>query len=458
MPFNISVLLCVCIMYLMCFCVCFFIKVSPATFTRCWPESISGRVEHTPRPATVKKTSHVAPDTGITSFCLLTIMSEDNLQLYDEDESESESDSEPEEEPELTIEDFKKHRTNRKRALTREINLITQLLAECNLDTIPSHVNTLKERFRHFKQAADTYADALTEDADIDASENYFDEMQRKYIETLNYAKTSTDQSVVADPQSPIALASSTQRSISEDTSLINMLHLPRVVLEIFDGNALHWHQFIKSFDMNVGKICDDPDVCLTRLIQYTSGSAKEAIRGCLLLGGEAGYRQARSILESRFGNKHLVTQRIIKDLKEGKTIRSSADCQQLADDIKNAYLILNQLGTLNEVDSQAVILEVICRFPNFVQIKWKKFALDTKHRSSQYPSFKGLVDFVEIRALEFNDPFYGNVFPRKPDTSKSGKFHSSVNMVQSGAGSQGTPLLGVASNRAATDQAVKYN
>ena len=76
----------------------------------------------------------------------------------------------------------------------------------------------------------------------------------------------------------------------------------------MFHGNPLHFYQFIRAFKVNVDKICEDPDLKLSRLMQYTgtTGSAKKAIRGCQLIGGESGYTQARSILNSRFGNAHL--------------------------------------------------------------------------------------------------------------------------------------------------------
>lgn len=62
----------------------------------------------------------------------------------------------------------------------------------------------------------------------------------------------------------------------------------------------------MKSFDSNVDCVCDDGNLKLTRLMQYTAGLAKDAIRGCSLIGGDKGYQQARSILETRFGNPHL--------------------------------------------------------------------------------------------------------------------------------------------------------
>ena len=64
-----------------------------------------------------------------------------------------------------------------------------------------------------------------------------------------------------------------------------------------------------------------DGQVKLTRLLQYTCGSAKAAIRNCSLIGGESGYSQARDILNNRYGNTHLVSQRLITEQKCGKRV-----------------------------------------------------------------------------------------------------------------------------------------
>ena len=77
-------------------------------------------------------------------------------------------------------------------------------------------------------------------------------------------------------------------------------------------------------------------------------GPALEAIRNCQLMGGADGYKEARSILEARFGNTYLVTERIVKDLKSGKSVRSH-EIQKLADDLTNASLVLNQIGTIED-------------------------------------------------------------------------------------------------------------
>ena len=78
----------------------------------------------------------------------------------------------------------------------------------------------------------------------------------------------------------------------------------------------------------------NDDQVKLTRLLQYMTGDAAIALRSCALIGGSSGYAQAREVLKSRFGSSHLVAQRVINDLKNGKTVSSAAEVRKLADDL----------------------------------------------------------------------------------------------------------------------------
>ncbi|KAJ8041442.1 hypothetical protein HOLleu_12255 [Holothuria leucospilota] len=142
--------------------------------------------------------------------------------------------------------------------------------------------------------------------------------------------------------------------------------------------------------------------------MQYTAGLAKDAIRGCSLIGGDKGYQQARSILETRFGNPHLVTEHIIHELRQRRQVRSPVDIQSLADGASNALLVLSNLGMLHELNSQSAILDIVGRLDTSFGDRWKKLALKTKKSSGNYPDFKMLVTFLSDLAAEVNDPVYG--------------------------------------------------
>ena len=153
---------------------------------------------------------------------------------------------------------------------------------------------------------------------------------------------------------------------------------------------------------------CVDDQIKLTRLLQYTSGPAKSAIKTCALVGGSSGYQQAHSILKARFGNDHLVSQSIISQLKSDKTVVRSTDMQQLADELSMASVALSKLSMCGEVDNQRTILDILQRCPQHIRAKWRQKALDYKGATGSYPNFEVFVHFVNQSAMDACDPLYG--------------------------------------------------
>ncbi|XP_022104751.1 uncharacterized protein LOC110986831 [Acanthaster planci] len=327
-----------------------------------------------------------------------------------------------------TAAELKTARASAKRAVTKQANQIRQCIAEDDLTLIDDYVVKLKYLFSVFTSVHNDYQALLSDEDDIEASDTYFCKQQDEYISVLGSVKgRSKGVKSEVDHKDSSSSESNLYGDLSRE-QFMGLLNLPKVELQVFDGNPLHYHQFLMAFEVNVDKMGEGSDLKLARLMQYTSGPAKEAIRGCQLIGGTVGYTQALSILESRFGNKHLVTERLIKGLRSGKQLRLPHEIQQLADDMKTALLTLTQLDTLDEVKSQSFILDVVSRLPNYVQLRWRKSALKSKRANESYPSFKDLVDFVSNIACEVNDPVYGNLYPKRFDRSRGSNQGVSLN------------------------------
>lgn len=84
-------------------------------------------------------------------------------------------------------------RTKKKRAVTKQINYVKQLMAEGETtDSLNEEVTSLKKLFKEFSTAHDGYHDTLEMDDDIDESEVYFNTVQGNYIELLSSFKAHT--------------------------------------------------------------------------------------------------------------------------------------------------------------------------------------------------------------------------------------------------------------------------
>ena len=316
------------------------------------------------------------------------------------------------------MEGFKTIKNQRKSVLTRHCNTLTRLLEEQDADGINDRLRSMKLIMEQLEQAHYDYLDCVqsntSEDEDeISKCDAWFEGVSRMYLENVHKARCFLDQRYVAPSTGKVTQYSNESSSASASglsAEFVTLLSLPRVDIPKFNGDPCEYQTFITTFDQVIGNIINDDQVKLTRLLQYMTGDAAIALRSCALIGGSSGYAQAREVLKSRFGSSHLVAQRVINDLRNGKTVSSAAEVRKLADDLTTAYQILSKIGAnmYSEVNNQHFIQDILTRCHPQVRNRWRKFALDNFELKREYPDFKQFVTFAEKLAREACDPVYG--------------------------------------------------
>ena len=316
------------------------------------------------------------------------------------------------------MEGFKTIKNQRKSVLTRHCNTLTRLLEEQDADGINDRLRSMKLIMEQLEQAHYDYLDCVQSNTSVDEDEiskcdAWFEGVSRMYLENVHKARCFLDQRYVAPSTGKVTQDSNESSSASASglsAEFVTLLSLPRVDIPKFNGDPCEYQTFITTFDQVIGNIINDDQVKLTRLLQYMTGDAAIALRSCALIGGSSGYAQAREVLKSRFGSSHLVAQRVINDLRNGKTVSSAAEVRKLADDLTTAYQILSKIGAnmYSEVNNQHFIQDILTRCHPQVRNRWRKFALDNFELKREYPDFKQFVTFAEKLAREACDPVYG--------------------------------------------------
>ena len=302
------------------------------------------------------------------------------------------------------MKELKAKRATFKQNVTKHLSALSRLVAERNDVETRQRLSTVKTEFSNFEDSHKHYEEMLPDDHDIDVELDYFLEVESRYVSGVSHANMWLESLDINDkPQS-----TKDQIPIANSIDLTNLFSIPKVRLDVFKGDPLEFQSFMAIFDESVDSKLTDGQQKLTRLLQYTDGPAKAAIRNCALIKGDDGYKQAREILFNRFGNNHLVSRKIIDDLKGGKVVNNPAQLQQFADDLNMAETALSKIRMLSEIDNQHSILELLQRCPETLQSKWHKLALDNKDQSDTYPGFPKFVSFVGKFARHWNDPVYG--------------------------------------------------
>ena len=239
-----------------------------------------------------------------------------------------------------------------------------------NIDDLAAEVDKLKSVFQKFDEKNTDFAATLSDDNDLDECEDYFSEVQNNFIKVLEQVKR------ILHVCSPVIQTPAQSPTGSNLAKLLGAVNLPKVEIRVFSGDPSQFHQFMKTFELNVDTNCTDDSLKLTRLLQYTTGPAHDTIKGCVLAGGTDGYKQAIDILNERFGNPHPVSDITVRNLKLGKQIKTPFELRQLSDDVKNAKLVLTKLDMMAEVSCQAVFLTlwIVCRIiskTNHASMHW---------------------------------------------------------------------------------------
>ncbi len=306
-------------------------------------------------------------------------------------------------------------RGRKKASVTKLISGLNRHILDDDKEKVKEQLGKLKVAFDAFDIICQRYEETLSDDSARDENDAYFSEAQDNYVTVVNKARDWLRSRHV-----PVGTTAAEQKSNSMcQSDMVGFLNLPKIELEPFDGNPLNYQSFMAVFDEVVHNVACDAKVKLTRLLQFTSNKAKEAIKSCILLKGDEGYLQAREILHDRFGNDHLVTERIVHDLRQGKQVKSPDDLRRLADELNNCQKTLSQMGHLSEVDNQPVILVIVGRLQTYLQIRWKRHAMEIKRAKQCYPGFEELVKFVGREADEATDPVYGKIGGKSLDTTK---------------------------------------
>ena len=335
---------------------------------------------------------------------------------------------------EETKKTHKDDRGRKKAFLTRLRNSLVRFIAEENVGQVKLTLENLQTAFDKFEEIHELYHGLLETDDDIAVSDTYFFEAQNQYVESLNkgkeYLRNSSEESKTEKKPNVTSQSIDASSGLKDFASYMN---LPKVELEIFSGDPLKYSSFLAIFDEHVHRAPIDDSMKLSRLLQYTSGKAKDAIRPYTLMDAKEGYRNARESLEKRFGNSHTISDLIIKQLKNGKQVRSPADLLLLSDDLHTHYATLESLGKLPEIDTQSCIVDIVNRMQPYIRNRWKRLAMEEKRNNDRYPKFKDLVQFIAKEADEANDPIYGSSLQSKQHPKSSASCMSSVVSNQTG-------------------------
>ena len=101
------------------------------------------------------------------------------------------------------------------------------------------------------------------------------------------------------------SLIKPSEPSVDVLCELLKLQSAPEVSLDVFNGDPLEFHFFMSCFENVVEAKINDQKGKLILLIKYTSGEAKDLIKGCVHRDGNC-YDYAKELLVTRFARREI--------------------------------------------------------------------------------------------------------------------------------------------------------
>ena len=234
--------------------------------------------------------------------------------------------------------------------------------------------------------------------------------------------------------------------------------HLPIKEPPLFSGDVFDYSSFITAFDFIISdNVASDKDR-LYFLAKYTTGKAHEVIKEFLAVNSENAYREARKLLDRRFGNPVYVAEACKSRLRNWPQIKDgdSANLQAFSDFLIRCQEAAKAVRSIGELDSNQTIFHLAAKLPSYSGVKWCHYAHDKQAKSMSQVKFKDFVNFVREESELANDPIFSPDALRQE--RKSASREGSSRGRNYGQTKSASFVTGVTQNTASQTQAASYS
>ena len=339
---------------------------------------------------------------------------------------------------------LKRSRSALKGRVTIALGDLDIAIADEDVESAEAQIETAKTALGNFAAQHKAYHEQiiLTDvDADIATSQAYYISVQtevtskikdaRSWISDItSKSKSKQYNSTGISDNSSNMFDSNVSGSDCSTKDLVDALSAPHGTLTKFAGDPLNYLAFMNSYKECIEDKIKDPGVCLSRLIEYTSGIAHEAVKMCAAIGGAVGLDKAKKILKSRFGTSQIIGRHVIAQLKDGGQVSSnSTDIVQLSNDLSCAQGVLASLN-MSHLATEDLVRDIIMRCPMYLQTDWRKmvFIYTRSSDEAKLPNFEYFVKYIENKAQDASNLLYGNENYKPTNVHKSSTPKSKTN------------------------------
>ena len=184
--------------------------------------------------------------------------------------------------------------------------------------------------------------------------------------------------------------------------------HLPVKEPPIFSGDPFQYPAFITAFDSIIFAYVPLDRDCLFFLNKYTKDKANEVVKGFLAMSSDSTYKEARKLLDHRFGNPVHVAEAYKSSLRKWPQISdgNSSGLQEFSDFLVRCEEAMKTMNSMGDLDSTQTLLQISAKLPSYSGVKWCRHAHEAQTKTKTI-TFSDFVRFVKEEAELANDRIF---------------------------------------------------
>ena len=189
-------------------------------------------------------------------------------------------------------------------------------------------------------------------------------------------------------------------------------LTLPQPEVPVFSGDPVEYSDFVRAFENVIESKTTSPSTRMYYLVQYTAGEVKELMRSCLSMKPEEGYKTARTLLKSHYGQSYKIATALVDRITKTPQIKNEDGpaLQRFSVMLTSCKNALKEIGYSNKLENPDALQRIIDKLPLGLRLKWRDKADTITEEWKREVTVEDVADFVEAKARVVNHPVFGNV------------------------------------------------
>ncbi|XP_068229736.1 uncharacterized protein [Palaemon carinicauda] len=175
---------------------------------------------------------------------------------------------------------------------------------------------------------------------------------------------------------------------------------IPKQDIVKFDGDRTKYFKFIRSFDEVFSSQLTNDKERLRYLDLYTTGMPNDIVASCIHLEASEGYKQARKLLEERYGNLEQIATAFVEKIIKWKYIRenNAEEYDEYSVALKTCRNAISCVPYgIAELQNPKTMRLIISKFSLGVQTRWWRVADKINEKKKRTVSF----DDLEVEVVQ---------------------------------------------------------